>query len=154
MQSQLQTQVHRSSTLGEMMGYAKCGTGGPSLKPVPPLLESWRDIKTESLTLMLKYGPSQQAHPHTHTPTHPHTHTTHMHTPHTHTPHTRLILLSSLPQYTCTGGQPLPDYKFKGSIHQAMGRAQVLPTGGHGGHSVQSAAADVGLPLAECTKDW
>ena len=61
-QSRLQMKVLRSSSRVGMMGYARCGTGGPSLKHTVTLLVSWRDTRMELPSLTLRY-----ACPHIHT---------------------------------------------------------------------------------------
>ena len=91
MQSRLQTRVLRSSSQAGTMGYARCGTGGPSLRHTVALLASWRDTRTELPSLTLRYA---CPHIHTlisslntvyivmqiHTHTHALTHTSHTHT--------------------------------------------------------------------------
>ena len=85
MQSRLQMKVLRSSSRAGTMGYARCGTGGPSLKHTVTLLASWRDTRTELPSLTLRYACSHihtlisslntvhvvmQIHTHTHALTH------------------------------------------------------------------------------------
>lgn len=55
-QSRLQTKVLRSSSRAGTMGYARCGTGGPSLKHTVTLLASWRGTRMELHSLTLRYA--------------------------------------------------------------------------------------------------